>query len=449
MSTHRRSKPIRRRARRTGENQARRSRPPYRQHWARDLRKPPAGERPPAYATVDEAPRPLVGRAMEKHRLIERFVRDGCPRGKLEEYAEAAARAAGQDPEEVVPPYTTLRGWVIRCRAWGLRGLVDRTRESQEEDARRILMRSWAIAANIGGRLTFGQTTDLLHSLLPEGEWHPSTSTVRRWIRAYEAENPSVRVLAKLGEDGFRSRYRLAFPGRSLPPGVRFAIDTTPPDLIVRVPNLTPDRDWTLVRAFLTLILDEGSRKVLTFNLSLWPVDSQILLGTLRKILVPGANYPGLPTVPVPPEMRMDAGPEYLGGFRDTIKNLGIQNYVSNTPEENGRVERIFKSCKDGALGGLPGYTPTQSPTHGYIKSTSEGRRQLTQLKYEPIRVSIPEEMVLTLPELEAHLHAWALAHNARPHTSFRTSDQALFGLRKIQQAIHSPHTLCQETSNA
>lgn len=448
MSSSTKERPIRRRARRVGEDQVRRSRPQYRKHWTRDLTEPPPGERPPAYATVDEAPRPLVARAKRKYQLIERFVREACPRGKLEEYAEAAARAAGQDPEETVPPYTTLRGWVLRHLTWGLPGLVDRRREGQEKTPLEILMRSWVIAAKIGGRLTYGQTTNLLHSLLPEGVWHPSESTIRRWITAYVAQNPGVRVLSQLGEDGYRSRYRLAFPGHSLPPGVRFAIDTTPPDLVVRVPDLTSETNWTLVRVFLTWIIDEGSRMSLTFNISLWPVDSQILLGTLRKVLVPGANYPGLPTVSPPPEIRMDAGSEYLGGFRQTMTDLGIRTQVGNVPELNGRVERMFRSINEGALGGLPGYTPTQSATPGYIKSSSEGRRQLSQLKYEPVRVSIPESTVLTLPELEAHLHAWAIAHNARPHSAFRTSDQALNGLRRIQQAIHSPHTLCQEISD-
>ena len=445
MSTTRRRSPIRRPKRRSGEDQRRRSNPrKYRSHWTRDLVEPPPGQLPPSYVSIDEAPRDLLHRAYEKKLFIDRFVREGCPRGKLVEYAEQAAHAVKLDE---VPPYTTLRDWVHRYRTWGLLGLVDRVRQGREKGPFERTLDTWIVAAVVGGRLTYAGARRLIKRLLPQGVGCPSESTVARRVKRYVAANPQVLKLAELGPDGFRTRFRLAFPDHPLPPGLRFAIDTTPADLVARVPDLTDSTGWRLVRVFLTLILDEGSRRLLTFNLSLWPVDSQILLGVLRRVVIPGANYPGLATVQLPPEIRMDAGPEYLGGFRKTIEVMGVEDYVGRTPEENGRVERLFKTIKDSALGGLPGFIPNHKVTTGYVKTDSEARRKLSQLKYEPIRLSIPQSMVKTVPELEAHLHAWAVAYNRRDHTAFRTSDRALQGLRLIQQALHDPHSLEQEIS--
>lgn len=445
MSTTRRRKPIRRRNRRRGEDQRRRSNPrQYRAHWTRDLVEPPPDQLPPSFASIDEAPRDLLDRAHQKKLLINRFVREDCPRGRLVEYARQAAHAMSADPDDV-PAYTTLRDWVHRYRTWGLLGLVDRVRKAPEKTQADRLLDTWIVAAVIGGRLSYTEARKLIRRLLPRGAWCPSESTIARRIRRYVAVNPQVKELSKLGADGFRSRFRLAFPAHSLPPGLRFAIDTTPADLVARVPDLTDETGWRLVRVFLTLVVDEGSRRILTFNLSLWPVDSQILLGVLRKVVVPGAGYPGLPTVPMPPEIRTDAGPEYLGAFRTTIQAAGITDYVGRSPEENGRVEKLFRTLKDQALGGLPGFTPNHEVTDGYVKTASEGHRKLTQLKYEPIRLSIPQSMVKTVPELEAHLHAWAVAYNRRPHSAFRSSDRALQGLRLIQKALHEPKTLTEE----
>ena len=447
MSTTRRRMPIRRPKRQRGEDQRRRSNPrTYRPHWKRDLVEPPPDQVPPPYVSIDDVPRDLLERAYHKKLFVDRFVREGCPRGKLVEYAEQAAKAMKLGPDDV-PPYTTLRGWVHRFRTWGLLGLVDRVRQAREKGPFERTLDTWIVAAVVGGRLTYAAARRLIKRLLPQGAWRPSESTVARRVKRYVAENPQVLQLAELGADGFRTRFRLAFPDHPLPPGLRFAIDTTPADLVARVPDLTDSTGWRLVRVFLTLILDEGSRRLLTFNLSLWPVDSQIMLGVLRRVVIPSANYPGLPTVPLPPEIRMDAGPEYLGGFRRTMEVMGVENYVGRTAEENGRIERLFRTIKDSALGGLPGFIPNHKVTTGYVKTDSEGRRKLSQLKYEPIRLSIPQSMVKTLPELEAHLHAWAVAYNRRAHSAFRSSDRALQGLRLIQQALHDPHSLEQEIS--
>ena len=448
MSRNRKRKPIRRRGRRRGEAQRRRSQPgEYRPHWTRDLAASPPGHDPPPFQDEQEVPRDLLERAHQKRTLIQRFVQEGCPRGMLVVYAEQAAEAMNWAQEDM-PAYTTLCGWVHRYRTWGILGLVDRVRRSPQSDVFTAIMRSWAIAAVVGGRLSYRRVKELLKSLLPDGARCPSVSTIRRWFKDYEVRNPKIRELAKLGPDGFRSRFRLAFPADTLPPGLRSAIDTSPGDLVVRVPDLTAETGWRLMRAFLTLVVDEGSRRLLTFNLSLWPVDSRVLLGVLRRVLVPGQNYPGLPTVSVPPEIRIDAGPEYLKGFWDTVKGLGIRPLVATTPEENARVERLFRSVKEGALGGLPGYMPTQRVESRYRKpGTGKGPR-LTELRYEPVRLSIPEDMVRTLPELEAHLHAWALIYNQKPHSSLSTSDQALRSLKWIQQGLHGRHQGWKEESH-
>ena len=445
MARQRSETPTRRRGRREGEAQERRSQPgSYRDQWTRDLVDPPAGLRPPAYECWDDVPADLKERAREKEKFVQKFVNEGCPRGKLMEYARKSAEGLGIDE---VPPYTTLRDWAHRLRHWGRLGLADSTRDGS---SRRLLddrEDEWIAAAVVGGRHSITAAHKVLERLLkPQGVQCPSRWTVARRVEEYKAKDPQIDKLSKAGREGFRERFRLAFPSHGLPPGVRFAIDSTVADIYARVPDVTAESGWRAFRPALTVIMDEGSRLALTYNLSLWAVDSSILLGTLRKACVPGANYPGLPEVSLAPEIRLDAGPEYLGTFRETLKDMGVELLVGDVPEDNGRVERLIQTITTSVFSDLPGYTPIHKATDCYVPTVREADRTLRDLRYEPIRLSIPETALPTLAELDALIHAKLIAYNETPHPRFQTSSPALQRLKLVQKAVLNPDMLMEES---
>lgn len=346
-----------------------------------------------------------------------------------------------------VPPYTTLRDWAHRYQHWGWLGLVDAVRDGTSRRVLTDMEAEWMIAAVVGGRHSYSAAHRILGRLLePQGKECPSRWTVARRVREYLATNPHVERLSKTGRAGFRERFRMAFPSRGVMPGVRFAIDSTVLDHVVRVPDDTEECGWRPLRPALTLISDEGSRTALTYNLSMWAVDSGIAVGTLRRVCVPGANYPGLPSLPLPPEIRLDAGPEYAGAFRKTLKGLGVSFEVGDEPEDNGRIERLIQTVNSSALSGLPGYAPIHEAKSCYVPTAQESDRTLRQLRYEPIRLPVPVMELPTLAEADAKIHACLLAYNQRPHPWFGTSGRALRRLKVLQRVVLNPDALLEMT---
>jgi hypothetical protein len=68
-------------------------------------------------------------------------------------------------------------------------------------------------------------------------------------------------------------------------------------DLWVKARNWGLVEGWEAISCVLTVVEDVGSRALVTFNLSLVSVDSGIATATLRRAIVPGENYAGLPQV--------------------------------------------------------------------------------------------------------------------------------------------------------
>jgi hypothetical protein len=187
-------------------------------------------------------------------------------------------------------------------------------------------------------------------------------------------------------------------------------------DLWVRVRNVTVAEGWEAIRCVLTIVEDVGSRTFLTFNLSLVSVDSGIAIATLRRAIVPGENYAGLPQAGLPHEVLVDAGPEHLGLFYKCLIEEGVQVHYSGTPEENGRAERLINTVTTQVLARLPGYSKSERPLDPYAAPTQEDRKRLSILKGGEYHREIPLHLLLTVEELEARIHAWATVYNDRAH---------------------------------
>ena len=170
----------------------------------------------------------------------------------------------------------------------------------------------------------------------------------------------------------------------------------------------------------LTVIMDIGSRLILTFNLSLHALDSGILSSVFRRVINPEANYPRLISPGWPRAVRVDPGAEHQGEFMKLMDQHGveIQSTTPNTPEENGRVERLIRTINEEVFAPMPGYVKTQARFDPYAPPENEAKQRFSKLKYEPHRLEVPVEMLPRIEEVEAELLVWMWIYNARPHSA-------------------------------
>lgn len=438
MSSSRKLTPIRRLGRKAGEAQTRKSQPgSYRSAWQLDVTDPPPALRMPHYDNMDEVPGDLRQRAVEKSVWVRRFVEEGCPRGRLKRYAEAYADARGI-PREKVPAYNTLRDWARLYALWGTVGLVDKVRRDAgrsrdiKGDVREI-----ALACLVGLKSGCAQALSYLDRALPKDAQLPSYHAMWREIQRFRRRNPHLVALVREGVGGWRNRFRLALPGVEFPAGYRVALDSTACDLLVRVRDFSTRAGWKAIRCVLTVVEDVGSRALLTFNLSTCDIDSGIALGTIRRTILPGLNYPGLPTIGLPREVLVDSGPEHLATFRRALQGGGVKVvYTSGSPEDNGRIERVIDTINTEVLANLPGYIPAQKLFNLYRDPKNEDAKSLLSLRINPYKEEIALDMLLPLEELEARINAWGTLYNARGHSSLGANSLLLHDALELDELL-------------
>lgn len=85
---------------------------------------PPPSLRRPRYERVADAPVHVTERAIrERLPWIHRYVREGCPYGRLLSYARMYGRRTGI-PRGEWPSSSTISRWSRQWQYWGLRGLL-------------------------------------------------------------------------------------------------------------------------------------------------------------------------------------------------------------------------------------------------------------------------------------------------------------------------------------
>jgi hypothetical protein len=394
---------------------------------------------PPQFSTLSRVPQDLLQRAASKKLVwIQRFVSEGRPRGKVEEYAHAAKEAL--DLKAAIPPYTTLMTWAYRYEAFGLLGLVDSipshagTSYALDDEAQLHLR-----VAIIGGKQSITAARSFLINHLG-GEKTPSYNTCLREVHRLRRDEPHLYAMAQHGEGYFRNLFRLAIGQGALPAGYRYEIDSTVADIWVRVPDPRNPGTWLAVRPVLTVVQDSGSRALLAFNLALSAVDSGIVLGTVQRAIDPAFNYPGLISLGVPREIAVDQGSEHRGGFRRVMLHLGVKviDGIPDEPQGRAKVERLIRTMTTQVLSHMVGYSPIHKRLDPYASAEADAKRTLTRLKYEPIRREVLVEQFPTLPELEAKLLAWGSLYNDRPHQGLPSDSPELRQLIALADKLDS-----------
>ncbi len=390
---------------------------------------------------LDELPRDLLLRAArEKLPWVQRFVRERCPRGKLTEYATLYAKANGI-AESAIPPYSTLNTWAHRLAAGGLAALVDAP--SRQAGQSRAVTGEVAKHFETGVLLGKG-AMGILHYLsqvLPPGTRLPKYPSVYRALKAYEQREPLLVALARMGPTWFRDHCEEALSHGIFPGGLRLTIDSTVADVWVKV---WLNGEFRAYRPVLTVVEDVGSRALVTFNLSLYAIDSGICLGVLGRALNEDRNYPGLPSVGVPHEITMDKGAEHQGAFREALTLLGIDVVPrkDNDPRGGAHVESLIGTITEEVFKNVPNaYSACERPFNAYARSDRDVKRNLASLKYDAYKREVPIEALPTLQDVEAAIWGWATLYNERPHVSLPVdSPEVQEGLRRVQRIVARQH---------
>jgi transposase InsO family protein len=372
--------------------------------------------RPPTFTDLSLVPADLIQRATsDKLPWIQRYVREGRPRGKVEEYAAAAKEALDLDGE--VPPYATLMTWTYRYERFGVLGLIDSVAShagssyALTDDAKSLIR-----VAIIGGKQSITAARGFLIRYLGSA---PSYNTVLREVHRLRRFEAHLYAMSRYGRGYFKNVFRLAIAQGALPAGYRYEIDSTVADIWVRVPDPARPGGWLAVRPVLTVVQDSGSRAFLAFNLSLSAVDSGIVLGTLQRAIDPAFNYPGMISLGVPWEVAVDKGAEHRGQFLTVMGRLGVEviNGIPDEPQGRAKAERIIGTIRTELFSHMIGYSPVHKKLDPYAPADADAKRTITRLKYEKPRLEVLVEQLLTLPALEAKVLAWGGLYNDRPHT--------------------------------
>lgn len=420
----------------------------YRAAWSDTAAEPKDWVPGPSYDSPEEAPRDLLQRALtEKLPWVQRFVNEGCPRGKLMEYARKYAKGQDFDADEI-PPYPTLNTWAHQLNAFGLVGLIDKVR-SDAGTSRTVsrTMQDILEVAVLGGSKGYRAATNFLADLLPEGVDPPNYHAVHRVLSRFMTNNPHLVTAATQGMGRVKQMFQLSLSHGLLPGGYALAIDSTVADIWVRIRDADSDSGFQPLRPVLTMVQDLGSRMIVTFNLSLYQVDSGIIKGTFRRAVNPDRNYPNLLSTGVPEQVVVDRGSEHRGEFEQLMEQLGVEVRTSTEPEGRSRVERAIGSVSTEVFANEPGYSKTQKPYDPYAPPEQDGRRSLRELAYEPYRLEVPVSSLPTFRELEISIWAWATTYNERAHPSLPVDSKQVRKLLSRMNAFCNRQPLMEDAA--
>jgi putative transposase len=158
-------------------------------------------------------------------------------------------------------------------------------------------------------------------------------------------------------------------------------------------------------RPWVTLFLDDFSRAIMGWAISLQPSSAEVLAALRAAILLDSDRDPfgGLPG-----RLRWDHGLEFAAGAVEQAAlalGIDVDPATPYAPHEKGKIERLHRTITDGFVAGLPAWTKGPRDQRGQLEAPG---------------------MPLALAELVARFDAWARTYNAeRPHRKPRRPDAA------------------------
>lgn len=188
-----------------------------------------------------------------------------------------------------------------------------------------------------------------------EGWRVPSYGTVYAIVRSLD---PGLVTLAHVGTKAYRLAYDLLYRRESAAPNALWQADHTLLDLWVH------DADGTPVRPWLTVILDDHSRAVAAYRLSLSAPTALHTALTLRDAIGRKSD-PRWQVCGIPETFYTDHGSDFISQHLAQVAlDLKMELVFSEAgmPRGRGRIERFFGTINQLFLCTLPGYAPHGVP---------------------------------------------------------------------------------------
>ncbi|MCZ8206527.1 hypothetical protein [Gemmatimonas sp.] len=372
---------------------------------------------------MEEAPEAHQRIALTKQGLVEEVLLRRDTLGLNGAINFVCDEFVGLDDEPVSP--TSLRRWVEQYDAHGLAGLLrqQRTdrglRRSLDALAARHRLNADALERFMHNTLITGRgSAAVLFEALTE-TWSRvpwNQKTVQRWARLWKAENPHLLKMVQEGEGRFLDHCALYLGWSEIAPLAWALLDSTQLDKRVTLPPGHP-QEGAVVRPWVSLMLDLGSRAAVTFEITLTPPTPATMKSLLRRAWCAGENWQGLPTVPLPQHVRVDAGSEHKGAFQEALAAFGLDKRVpKGMPERQAHIERAVKTVFGDAVRGRPGWTAVERVADETDTSTREHARS-KNAEREARRNETPKKNLMTLTECTERIRQIVLRYNAQLHS--------------------------------
>lgn len=217
----------------------------------------------------------------------------------------------------------------------------------------------------------------------------------QRVYRVVKHLAPALVTLAHGGSKTYRTTYDLLYRHEADTPNAIWQADHTLLDLWVR-----HDGD-TLVRPWLTIIMDDYSRAIAGFGLSVQAPSSLHTALILRQAIwrkpLPQWRVAGIPAT-----FYTDHGSDFTSHHLEQVSaelKMVLVFSEPGMPRGRGKIERFFRTVNQRLLCGLPGYTPAGQP---------------------------PAQAVLAITAFEAELQRFILdQYHQQPHSETGAPPQA------------------------
>jgi putative transposase len=314
---------------------------------------------PHASTDPESAPGPLSGltdearsRALARFQVIRPFLEDGIPLTQI-------AREQGL-------VLRTARRWVHRYRREGLTGLA--RKERGDKDKRKLAPSLQQLIEGLALRKPRMPTATIHREVADAarklGQEPPSYKVVRAVVGELE---PALVTLAHEGSKAYSESFDLVHRHEADAPNAIWQADHTELDILVK------DGDGTARRPWLTIILDDYSRAVAGYCVSL-AAPSAIQTALALRQAIWRKPQPGWHVCGIPQVLYSDHGSDFTSRHLEQVAadlKIRLINSTVARPRGRGKIERFFDSLAQVLLSRLPGFSRTQASRAAVLTQTA------------------------------------------------------------------------------
>jgi putative transposase len=256
-------------------------------------------------------------------------------------------------------PLRTVQRWLARYRHAGLAGLARRGRSDRGQQrglhaALKPVIEGFALR-------TPPPTVAFVHrqvcAVARQHGWPlPTYPCVYRVVKQL---NPGLLTLAHAGTKAYRTAFDLLYRREAGTSNEIWQADHTLVDVWVQQDSGPPVRPW------LTVIMDDYSRAIAGFGVSL-QAPSAIQTALVLRQAIWRKPLPQWSMCGIPGTFYTDHGSDFTSHHLEQVSadlKMGLVFSEAGMPRGRGRIERFFRTLNQMLLCSLPGYTLAGAPT--------------------------------------------------------------------------------------